>query len=384
MNGEYMKIGKITLDGYFNYGNKLQNYALQSFLFHKMNLAIDTLWKTPSQRNILLPGNSGWKVWGIKESIKSLINWKHFRYKLILEDIRIDAIRQYRFKCFDDKWIFTRYDCIDLRHSNLVAKYDFMIVGSDQVWNPYFLERPADMFLTFMPPERRIAYAASFGISEIPDQWKERYAQWLTEMHAISVRERRGAEIVKELTGRDVPVLVDPTLLLTPEEWDHVAKKPMWLREEKKYILLYFLSEMPNAARNTVQRLAAEHHLEIIDLMDWRNLDWYTSDPSEFVYLIAHADLIYTDSFHGTVFSILYHRPFVICDRQIGNKKFGMNSRIDTLLGLFHLEERFGTAENQYTLADPFHIEYPDTEKILARERKRSHDYLCEAMGLQK
>lgn len=373
------RIGKITLDGHFNYGNKLQNYALQNFCEKIIGERIDTLWYRERMKAV-----PRCITWGWKESVKSLINWKQFRTRLQRNQMGRDAIREYRIKLFDDAWISTRYDCMDLRHSRLDKIYDFMITGSDQVWNPYFLENPADMFLTFMPPERRIAYAASFGVSEIPDQWKERYAQWLTEMHAISVREQRGAEIVKELTGRDVPVLVDPTLLLTPKEWDHVAKKPVWLQGKNKYILLYFLSEMPNAARDTVQRLAAEYHLEIIDLMDWQNLDWYTSDPSEFVYLIAHADLIYTDSFHGTVFSILYHRPFVICDRQIGNKKFGMNSRIDTLLGLFHLEERFGTAENQYTLADPFHIEYPDTEQILARERKRSHDYLCEAMGLQK
>lgn len=273
---------------------------------------------------------------------------------------------------------------MNLQGSRLAEQYDYLITGSDQVWNPYARARKEDTFLTFMPPERRIAYAASFGISEIPQEWKAKYAKWLSEMHAISVREERGAEIVKELTGRDVPVLVDPTLLLTPEEWNRVAQKPRWLDVEKKYILLYFLSEMPKAARETVQRLAAEKHLEIIDLMDWRNLDWYTSDPAEFVYLIAHADLIYTDSFHGTVFSILYNRSFVICDRQIRNKKQGMNSRIDTLLGLFHLEDRFGTEENQYTLSDPFQIRYPDTEEILARERQRSHDYLCEAMGLQK
>lgn len=374
-----MRFAKITLDGYFNYGNKLQNCALQCFFENLKCGEIDTLWH---QYEVGIVPRSVY--WSWKESIKSYINWKQFRSRLQENFFGRDAIRQYRFKVFDDAWISTRYDCMDLQQSRLAEQYDYLITGSDQVWNPYFLENPEDMFLTFMPPERRIAYAASFGVSEIPQEWKAKYAKWLSEMHAISVREERGAEIVKELTGRDVPVLVDPTLLLTPEEWNRVAQKPRWLDVEKKYILLYFLSEMPKAVRETVQRLAEEQHLEIIDLMDWRNLDWYTSDPAEFVYLIAHADLIYTDSFHGTVFSIFYNRSFVICDRQIRNKKQGMNSRIDTLLGLFHLEDRFGTEENQYTLSDPFQIRYPDTEEILARERQRSHDYLCEAMGLQK
>lgn len=374
-----MRFAKITLDGYFNYGNKLQNYALQRFFENLGCGEIDTLWHRYEAG--IVPRSV---TWSWKESIKSFINWKQFRSRLQENFGGREAIRQYRFKLFDDTWISTRYDCMDLRRSQLEERYAYLITGSDQVWNPYFLDKPEDMFLTFMPRERRIAYAASFGVSEIPEEWKAKYAKWLSEMHAISVREQRGAEIVKELTGRDVPVLVDPTLLLKREEWDRISKKPVWLDDDKPYILLYFLSDMPTEARAAVQKLAAEHQMEIIDLMDWRHLDWYISDPAEFVYLIAHAELIYTDSFHGTVFSILYHRPFVICDRQIGNKKFGMNSRIDTLLGLFHLEERFGTAENQYTMADPFRMEYPDTEKILARERKRAHDYLCEAMGLQK
>lgn len=373
-----MHVGKITLDGDFNYGNKLQNYALQEFLLKYVERC-DTVFHDVRYSKIPNP-----VTWGWKEIVKKLINWKDFRTKLQGNIIGRNAIRQYRFRRFDDLYIHTTYSFVDLYHSQLAQICDYIIVGSDQVWNPYFLENPEAMFLPFIEKDKRIAYAASFGISDIPSQWKDKYAKWIDEMHAISVRERRGAEIVKELTGRDVPVLVDPTMLLTTEEWNQIARKPLWLESNTPYILLYFLGEMPKEARAAVQKLAEEKHLAVIDLMDWHNLNWYTSDPAEFVYSIAHADLIYTDSFHGTVFSILYQRPFVICDRQLSDSEHCMNSRIDTLLSLFHFEERFGTEANHYALQDPMHIEYPDVEGILNRERERSADFLKQAMHLSQ
>ena len=116
--------------------------------------------------------------------------------------------------------------------------------GSDQVWNPKF-DRLSDVdLLSFATPEQRISFSASFGISELPENSKEKAKRELEKFKAISVREDRGKEIVEELTERkDVQVLVDPTMLLTSEEWDKVAKKPEQLKTDK-YILNYFLGEI--------------------------------------------------------------------------------------------------------------------------------------------
>lgn len=374
-----LRIGKFTLDGYENYGQRLQCFALQHYL-EKYGEVVNTIWNNSETQICPQRTKWGWKQW-----VKLILDWKGYRSCRIEGNlIGCEAIRQYRIKRFNDEYICTDFNWVNTSLDNLNEKYDFFIIGSDQVWSPYVRATRDVMFLTFAPYDKRIAYAASFGVSEIPNKLKGIYAKWLNGIPAISVREKRGAEIIKELTGRDVPVLIDPTMLLTPEEWNHVARKPFWLQEDMRYILVYFLGEMPREARMAVQKLAEEKHLAVIDLMDWHNLNWYASDPAEFVYLIAHADLIYTDSFHGTVFSILYQRPFVICDRWTNNKHQCMNSRIDTLLNLFHFEERFGTEANHYTLQSPMHIEYSDVSGILNRERKRSADFLRRALHLSE
>ena len=210
--------------------------------------------------------------------------------------------------------------------------------GSDQVWNPKF-DRLSDVdLLSFATPEQRISFSASFGISELPENSKEKAKRELEKFKAISVREDRGKEIVEELTERkDVQVLVDPTMLLTSEEWDKVAKKPEQLKTDK-YILNYFLGEISEKRKKEIERIAKENNCEIINILD-KNSPFYQTGPSEFLYLEKNAFLICTDSFHSSVFAILYNRPFVVFDREDSNVK--MNSRLDTLLKKFKLENRW-------------------------------------------
>ena len=95
------------------------------------------------------------------------------------------------------------------------------------------------------------------------------------------MREQAGAKIVKDLTGKDVPVLVDPTLLLTAEEWERVMERPAWYRDEK-YILVYFLSKLPDKIKKDIQNLAEKYKLKIVDLMDKENIDYYCSPQVNF------------------------------------------------------------------------------------------------------
>ena len=173
-------------------------------------------------------------------------------------------------------------------------------------------------------------------------------------------------------------------MLLSKKEWEKIEQKPIWVSDETEhngYILLYFLSPMADAARQAVQRLAKEKGLAVIELMDEAQLDAYCADPAEFLWLISHASLVYTDSFHGTVFSILNERPFVVCDRMT---KQNMNSRIETLLGLFHFEDRFGTDSNGYAVAEPFEMDYSGIEDILSKERDRADRFMRKALGISE
>ena len=144
--------------------------------------------------------------------------------------------------------------------------YDCFVCGSDQVWNPN--TACSAYFLQFAPEHKRIAFAPSFGIGELPESVKPVYQKWLSEIPQLSVREERGAEIIKELTGRDVPVLPDPTLCLPREEWEKIERRPAFA--EGAYVLTYFLGNETNKYRNYIEAYARKNGLRIIELLDMK------------------------------------------------------------------------------------------------------------------
>lgn len=352
------KVGILTLYGNNNYGNKLQNYAIQEVL-EKKGIEVKTI---INENNLI-----GINV--LKENIKNII--KKF--------LKTPNIQRYNcFIEFNKNIKYSQY--IDKNHipTNLSNKYDYFFTGSDQVWNPTNLAHISDNdFLTFAPKEKRNSFSASFGISKIPENMKEFYKERLNGLNHISVREDRGKEIIKELTGRvDVEVLVDPTMLLTSEEWDKVSKKPKQLKTNK-YILNYFLGNLSEERKNEINRIAKENECQVINILDI-NDPFYATGPSEFLYLEKNAFLICTDSFHSCVFSILYNRPFVVFDREDDLVK--MNSRIDTLLKKFNLKNR--RFEREITDENLNH-DYTEAYEILEKERKKAELFLKKALEIE-
>ncbi|KMO85528.1 hypothetical protein AB840_13110 [Megasphaera cerevisiae DSM 20462] len=364
-----LQIANLTINGYFNYGNVLQKYALHQILL-RYACVVDSIWWNEDN---FLPHS--WK-WTWKETIKYVINWRQFRHYFTQNQFGWEMIRQFVIRRFCQQYIHIRY--IHQPLNTLNNEYDYFIVGSDQVWNPNFSStRCRDEFLTFTSEEKRIAYAASFGIADLPSEDEENFRGWIRGMKAISVREHTGANIIKKITGKDVPVLVDPTLLLTDEQWQDIEEKPSWYRGNgNDYLCTYFLGNKPSI----INTIAEKYKLSVINILDKSNFDYYVTSPEEFIYLIHHAALIYTDSFHGTIFSIHFRKSFVVCDRQETGME-NMSSRIETLLQLVHLETRHGTRQNNFFVQDPLNIEYPDLEPIFIRERQKSHEFLAKALG---
>lgn len=363
-----LKIAKLTLDGYCNYGNVLQNYALQEVL--KKYGEVDCLWHS---KDNFMP--RVWYKMGWKGIVKIILNWRGLRHSIFSDYHGMEMIRQGKIKEWCDRYINIR--CVGNKIIQTVSAYDFFVVGSDQVWNPYN-NKVEDFFLFFVPPEKRIAYAASISCPELPSEKVLLYKKGFSEMAHISLREQHGSDIVKKLIGRDVPVLVDPTLLLSLDDWRKVSRQPAWYHG-KDYILTYFLGERPEV----VAHLEQETGLKVVNLLDKDVYENYVTGPDEFIWAIEHAKLVYTDSFHGTVFSILFRTPFVVCNR-IGNAvESKMGSRIDTLLSYFGLEARRGTEAGGYAIANP--LETPDwsmVDEVLTRERARSNEYLKKALGI--
>jgi len=249
---------------------------------------------------------------------------------------------------------------------------------SDQVWNPCNLHGSSIYFLTFAEKHKRIAFAPSFGVSEIKAEYVERYKEWLSGMHRLSVREDDGAKIIKELTGRDAPVLVDPTMLLTKEKWLSIAK-PAKNKPQGRYLLTYFLGGIPAKYKRQIENIVKENDLEVINLGDVREKETYETGPSEFIDYINSCSIFCTDSFHGTVFSILFQKPFIVYERM--GSALSMYSRIDTLLNKFDLNCR--KAENIRTNEQAFNIDYSHVPPILEAERNKALNYLKEALNVR-
>lgn len=356
------KVGIITINDDNNYGNRLQNYAVQEII--KKNGGNPVTIKNNVRLN-----NKVKRYIFIKKYIS-------FIQKSIKEKIFRDRSRRLLFEKFNENIEFSHK--LVTAYSDINNDYDFFVVGSDQVWKPNY-GRLSDLdLLTFTVYEKKIAFSASFGIDELPERYKERASKALMDFKAISVREDAGKKIVEELTGRkDVEVLIDPTMLLTAKEWDKVAKKPKQLRGNR-YILNYFLGNLSEERKKEIDRIAIENGCEVINILD-KNSAFYKTGPSEFLYLEKNAFLICTDSFHSSVFAILYNKPFIIFNRE--DNLVNMNSRIETLINKFNLKNRKFTGK--ITEKNLKH-DYTEAYKILEEERKKSDDFLKKALNIKE
>ncbi len=375
-----MKVGVLTINGDTNYGNRLQNYAVQEVL-KSLSCEVQTI---VNRNNVRYKKHRR----NFTEAINHFIeknqgrSWDYFQlevYKLKNKKTikEYQTRRRKAFQSFTSTYISETDYAISSGNipADLGQNFDFFVTGSDQVWNPFYRRTSPIDFLTFAPKHKRIAYAASFGVSAIPSTFTEDFRTWLSEMQHLSVREQAGADIIKELTGRDAAVLVDPTLMLNKDQWLSISKVSD-LKPKRKYLLTYILGK-PAHGRKISQRIAQDNNLEVVNLADIRALRYYCIDPAEFIDLIHSAELVLTDSFHGAVFSILLERPFAVLER-IGAQS--LSSRLDTLLSTFRLQSR-----KWYSLQsgnDLFTIDFSHVPAILEQERAKALDYLKDALGL--
>ena len=343
------RAGIVTLFGEYNFGNRLQNYAVQQVL-RKNGLDAETI-----------------KYIGLEDDVPVIRNEKDERrlkkFKSFNENIE-----------FADEILYKEYEA----PKKFAEDYDYIVMGSDQIWNFTFDKIFSDKALgTFVPKEKRVSFSASFGVDYVPEEGSSLYElckNGLNDIKSISVRESAGKEIVKKLTGRDdAEVLIDPTMMLDESEWEKVMKKPENLKTDK-YILKSFLGDVSNDVWKELRRVADENDCEIIDISD-KNSPYYDMGPAEFLYLEKNAFLVATDSFHSCVFSIIFSTPFVIFKRQSKDLQ-SMYSRIETLLETFDMKNR---VFNKKITADILDNDYSKAHEILKHEQARVNDFLSTA-----
>lgn len=358
------KVGIVTMVDNDNYGNRLQNYATY-FTYKKLGVQPITIINDRRLNN----------EFSLTQMIKKRISY--YCHKIVKCRTKNEKQRLKRFKEFNKNIRFTKI-CHSINTVKLL-NCDYYIVGSDQVWKPTY-GRLSDMdLLSFAEPNKRISYSASFGISELPDNHKERTAKELSNFKAISVREDAGKKIVDELLNKKTAeVLVDPTMLLTSDEWDEVAVRPKQLDNlpKEKYILNYFLGELSEKRKKEIEKFAKENDCSIINILD-KNDPFYMTGPAEFLYLENNAFIICTDSFHSSVFAILYSTPFIVFERE--DNRVNMNSRIETLVSKFKLENH---KFNGKITKDNLDNNYEKAHKILNDERNKSFDFLKKSLNI--
>lgn len=389
------KVGITTMTGGQNYGNKLQNYAVQEIIL-SLGYQPYTLSNTTKKG---FPGNARKPISLLKKLKPSYIhsyrvtklNLKygckndrdcrgsglHSAKNSYLEFQKAKQSRIDKFDRFDKMYLCFDESSFDSRHfpkEHLESFYAF-VCGSDQIWNPYFHTNSMIEFLQHAPEHKRIAFVPSFGVSELPDSRINDFKRWIAAIPHLSVREEAGAKIIKALTGREAQVLLDPTFGLTREQWSSFAKKPE-TAPTGKYVFCYFLGNEIDPYCRWIEAYARKHSCEIVEMFDIHSLKYYDIDPCEFVWLLSHAEAVFTDSFHGTAFSINMQVPFVAFERQEGGAS--MSSRITTLLQKTGLSHR---TFSQMKEANVHEIDFSTAEMTAAEERIRMFDYLANALA---
>lgn len=266
-----------------------------------------------------------------------------------------------------------------------------IILGSDQVWNPVNLGK--DYFtMNFVPDNvKKLTYAPSFGVRNIPRYQRKRTKKYLERIDFLSVRETTGAKIIKELTDRDAKVVVDPTLLLTHDIWEKEEREIEGL--PCHYIFCYFLGNAQKSRKfaNKLKEITGYKIVHLPCMDEFVQDDKTFGDvlpvnvgPREFLYLIHNAAYVCTDSFHGTVFSIHFHKKFYSMSRTSVEGKTSTSNRIMELLELVHLNERFVNANRNEDIEKVIKrqdaLNWDLVDSYIEAERNKSMGYLVESL----
>lgn len=375
-----MKIGIITLPFNTNFGGILQNFALQKVL-KDMKHEVVTIEKLKQYQ---LPFSRRYLAY-IKRIIKKFIfqnNCEIFfernekeRFEIITKEIRPFINRYIQLKKYKE--------FKDIRKN----EYDAFIVGSDQIWRPIYFPDITKAYLSFAKKWniKRIAYAVSFGTDkwEYNEEQSEKCKKLISLFDGVSVREFQGIELCKKYFNIDAVQVLDPTLLLSKEDYIKVfteEKAP----QSKGNFLVYIL-DSTEEKETIIQEISNSKGL----------IPFYTNNPeventkinvykriqpniAQWLRGFHDADFVFTDSFHACVFSIIFQKPFLV----YGNVERGL-SRFFSLLCLFHLEDRIILNRNDFKKVQNKEINWKEVNIILEENKQKSFSFIKQHLIVQ-
>ncbi|CCI52016.1 hypothetical protein BN13_140008 [Nostocoides jenkinsii Ben 74] len=344
----------VTIVDFNNFGNRLQNFALQEMVRRAGVAEVRTIVNSPQLHDAF--GNGSY----LRLKAERIGLW--MTALQIARSLRRSSADAGELSRIENAVIPVRMFEGSLEQAS--SQFDAFIVGSDQVWNPlYRFASPVD-FLSFAPPGRRIAYAASFGHASLPSWLRDTYASGLTGIDAISVREPEGALIVRELTGREVPVVLDPTLLAGPEMWHSLVPPKAGPAAGAGLVFGVGLSSQD---QNVAEESTRARGLAVQHLPPGSGLS-----PLALVEGISAAAFVATNSFHAFAFAVMYRKPVLVLPRE------GMGGRFEAVLDVM------GVDKTACRAGRPFLVEPCDWEELEARlepARAASWHFLITALG---
>lgn len=342
-------IGIISLYGRFNYGNRLQNFATLKICEHG-GFAAESL--VLSKKSHLRRD--------AKRTVKRLLGRPEPpRPEETMNPRRLEA-----FDRFNELIPVRHFDHID---RSLRDEYTYFIVGSDQVWNPRFFAYNDDwFFLRFAAREQRIALAPSIGVNELTRAQQFVISRGVKGFPRISVREEKGAELIRLHAGIDATVVCDPTLVISVEEWMKVADDR--LTPTMPYVFTYLLGN-GSVPSEIIEVVTHRGKLPVVALADREGHGELPAGPAEFLALIANASHVVTDSFHAAVFSCIFQRPLTIVRRVGGASMF---SRLEQLSRMLDIEHKiYGFPSFDLVRSS----DYEGVPEAIERERRKYINY---------
>ena len=354
------KIGILTFHRAINYGAQLQAYALQKTI-SEMGTDCELVdYICPAIINPYKPFYIS-KNNPLMSFAKSCVMWNRRKKK------------SKSFQSFQDKIVKSKeqYDLSNVALAN--DKYDLFITGSDQVFSPWCADFDPAYFLTFADDNKKYSYAASFATKEIPQDKKDEFTKRLQGFQKLSVREQDGTRFIKELTGKESEVHLDPTLLLSADKWSEIAQ----CDTTEPYVLVY--SVMPQISLiDFACKLAEEKNMKVIFITDApqkpnKNIQIERAVSVErFVGYFKNASYVVSNSFHATAFSVIFHKSMFI---EFQNK-INRNVRSESFLENLGISR--GLVDGK---AEETEINWNEVDKKLITQREKSLDYLRTVIG---
>lgn len=332
------KIGVITFHESDNYGTCLQAFAVTKIveqLGYDCEILNYRRQSIPSQTPSLLSRMKYMlKAYGIRNlGMRKEVAAQQKKQKERFEDFRKEHLEYSTASYHSGEEL---RQCVD--------QYDAFVTGSDMVWCSDRSESLDVYFLQFAPKNKRIAYAPSFGSAQICGDLKPAYQKYLAEFEHLSCREESGVALIKELAEREAALTVDPTLACNKSVWESFTAEKV---PNGPYILVYMFEGMPTWLRKTVRKVAARYQAEILEVpmgaKQWCNSIRKGQDgisPSNFVALFKNAKFVFTNSYHGLMFSLIFNKQFFVISRDNGGHWAQFEDRLTGILRMIHCENR--------------------------------------------